>query len=168
MVKQSTLASIRITKPFWQSLSLGLLAGMRSASAPAITSHILSHHQSNALADSPLKFMQSEKVATALKFFAVQELVADKLPGVPDRIKPISVAFRVTSGALSGASIYKANGGNTVIGALIGGSAAAASTFASFFIRKATVKHTTIIDPIIGSLEDVLVVGAGVGLSRTA
>ncbi|GAB2689340.1 hypothetical protein GCM10027037_10120 [Mucilaginibacter koreensis] len=112
--------------------------------------------------------MQSEKVATALKFFAVQEFVGDKIPGVPDRIKPLSVGFRVASGALSGASIYKANGSNAVAGALIGGSAAAISTFASFFIRKSTVKHTTLIDPVVGSLEDALVLGAGIGLTKAA
>ncbi len=160
--------AIKLTKPFWQTLGIGTLAGLRSASAPAIASHILSHHQTDALANSRLSFMQSEKVATALKLFAVQEFIADKLPGTPNRIMPLGVGFRVAAGALSGASIYKANGSNAVIGALIGGSAAAASTFASFFIRRSTVKHTTIIDPIVGSIEDALVVGAGIGLSRAA
>lgn len=160
--------AIKISKPFWQALSLGALSGMRSTAAPAITSHILSHHHSDSLAHTPLSFMQSEKVAGALKLLAATELIGDKIPGAPDRIKPSSVALRSLMGALSGASIYKANGDNAYVGALLGGSAALASTFVSFYLRRSTVKNTTVIDPIIGSLEDALVFGAGASLAKAA
>ncbi len=159
---------ITISKPFWQAVSLGALAGLRSAAAPAITSHILSHHHSANLENSPLSFMQSETTANVFKLLAVSELVADKMPGTGNRTAPQGLVFRALTGALSGASIYKANGSKAVIGALLGGSAAVASTFASFYLRRSTVKGTTLIDPIVGGIEDALVVGAGLGLSQAA
>lgn len=157
-----------IDKPLWQVIGLGVLAGMRSAAAPVIASHILSHHHSKNLEHTTLGFMQSDKVANALKVISIGEFVADKLPGTDDRIKPASVGARCLSGALAGASIYKASGGKAVWGALIGAAAAAASTYGSFYLRKNTVRQTHIIDPIVGALEDALVIGAGVGLNYAA
>lgn len=158
----------KIEKPLWQTIGIGLLAGMRSASAPAITSYILSHHKSKALARSGLSFMQTNAIASGLKYMAVLEFIGDKLPMAADRIKPVSVAARCVSGALAGAGIFKASGGNAWLGALLGGSTAIASTYGSFLLRKATVKTSGIVDPIIGAIEDALVVGAGVGIARLA
>jgi uncharacterized membrane protein len=157
-----------ITKPFWQALGLGTLAGLRSMSAPAVTSQILSHHHSKALEGSPLSFIQSEKVANALTLLALTELVADKLPSTPNRIKAPILATRCLSGALAGASIYKASGGNAYLGAVLGGSAAVLSSFGAFYLRKYTVKSTHLVDPIIGSIEDALVIGSGYTLAKTA
>lgn len=160
--------ALKVTDPFWQTIGLGTLAGMRSMSAPAITSHILSHHQSKNLEGSPFRYMQSEKVATVLKVLAVSEFIGDKLPSAPNRIKPLVLGGRIISGAVAGASIYKAAGGKALNGALIGGASAAASTFISFFIRKATVKRTTFIDPVIGMIEDALVAASGASLITAA
>jgi uncharacterized membrane protein len=156
---------LKIVQPIWQVIGLGVLAGMRSASAPALTSHILSHHQSRRFKRSALGFMQSDKVANVLKVMALGELVADKLPGTPDRVKPAVITVRCLSGALSGASIYKAIGERPVTGALLGATAALASTFGFYFLRKNTVRKTKIMDPIIGAIEDALVVGAGMGFT---
>jgi uncharacterized membrane protein len=158
----------KIEKPLWQVLGVGLLAGFRSASAPAVTSYILSHNKSKRLAKSNLSFMQSDAIASGLKYIAIAEFIGDKLPFAPDRTKPIVITGRFFSGALAGAGIYKASGGNAITGALIGGTAAIVSTFGSYFLRKATVKASGIFDPIVGAIEDALVVGAGIGLAKQA
>lgn len=158
---------LKISNPFWQVLGLGVLAGMRSTAAPAIASHILSHHHSKQLEHSPLSFMQSKNLAIALKVMAVGELVIDKLPSTPNRTKPVVIAARCFSGALAGACIYKAANGNLVIGALLGGTVAFASTFGSFFLRKSVVNKSHLMDPLIGAIEDALVIGAGVGLAES-
>jgi len=157
-----------IKHPFWQVVGIGTLAGMRTSSAPAITSQILSRHHSKRLEKSPLKFMQSKTVADVLTVLSVTEVIADKLPSAPNRIEPGGIIFRGLSGALAGASIYKASGNNVLAGTLIGAASAVASTYMSFFLRKSIVKNTSIIDPIIGALEDALVIGAGVGLAQVA
>lgn len=155
---------LKISHPFWQVIGLGALAGMRSTSAPVIVSHILSHHQSKKLDHSPLRFMQSKNVALALKVLAIGEIIGDKLPSAPNRIKPAVLAFRMLSGAFAGASVYKATGGKVAMG----GAAAFASTFGSYFLRKNAVKTSHVIDPIVGAIEDALVIGSGVELSNAA
>jgi uncharacterized membrane protein len=157
---------LTITHPFWQVLGIGALAGLRSTSAPAIASHILSHHHSKRLEGTHLDFMQSKTVANALKLLAVGEVVMDKMPFTPNRIKPAGVVFRCLAGAVAGASISKATGGKIGSGALFGAASALASTYISFMVRKSTVKATGVMDPIIGGLEDALVIGAGAGLIR--
>jgi uncharacterized membrane protein len=157
---------LTITHPFWQVVGIGALAGLRSAAAPAIASHILSEHHSQRLENTPLNFMQSDTTTTVLKILAAGELIMDKMPFTPNRIKPAGVAFRCLSGALAGASISKATGGKIGAGILFGATAALASTYLGFLLRKATVKATGIIDPVIGALEDALVLGAGARLIR--
>ncbi|MDB5157514.1 MAG: putative rane protein [Mucilaginibacter sp.] len=68
---------LKVEKPFFQALGIGILAGMRSASAPAITGYILSHHQSKTFAKSRLGFLQSNAVANGLKYIALAEFIGD-------------------------------------------------------------------------------------------
>lgn len=160
--------ALQINKPFWQALSLGTLAGMRSMSAPAVVSHMLSHHHSKSIENSKLSFIQSDKVAGALKVMASLELAGDKVPGAPDRTKPAVLIGRILSGALAGGSIYKAAGGNAITGALLGSAAATLSSFAFLYLRKTAVKNTKLVDPIVGAIEDAIVLGSGVALIKTA
>lgn len=158
----------KISKPVWQAVGLGAIAGSRTMSAPALTSHILSHQQKlQGLEHSPLRFMQSNKTAIAFKLLAVSEFVGDKLPNTPNRTSLPGITGRVLSGALAGATIYKASGGKAYLGAILGGSAAILSTFGCFYLRKVTVKSTHIIDPIIGGIEDALVLGVSAGMVKT-
>lgn len=157
-----------IKHPFWQVLGIGTLAGMRTSSAPAIASQILSHHHSKRLERSPLNFMQSKTVANVLTVLSVSEVIMDKLPTTPNRTNAGGVIFRGLSGALAGASIYKASGNNVLKGTIIGTVSAVAACYLSFYLRKSIVKNTSIIDPVIGALEDALVIGAGVGLAQVA
>ena len=163
-----TTMKIKISKPLLQVIGIGALAGMRTSSALVVATHILSHHKSKSLEQSPLKFMQSPTVATVLKVLSLSEVVVDKLPATPSRTEPGGVAGRCISGALAGASIYKAVGGKAITGALIGGAVAIAATYGSYFLRKNTAKASRIPDPIIGGIEDALVIGAGVGLCKLA
>lgn len=159
---------IIITKPHWQVICLGILAGMRSMSAPAISSRMLSKHHSDSLEHTPLNFMQSGTTANVLTAMSIGEFVGDKMPSAPNRIAPPALIGRCISGALAGAGIYKAGGKNLLAGALLGSAIAAASTFGSFYLRKSMVKHAHLIDPIIGSIEDAIVLGSGLGLTETA
>src|SRR5471030_1608714 len=159
---------LKISKAFWQVLGLGVLAGMRSASAPAVAGQLLSRHPSKTLADSPLKFMQSGLIANILTISAVGELVVDKLPGTGNRTMPMGVAARCLSGALAGAGIYKSANKNLLTGALIGGAAAVGSTFGSFLLRRSVVKASRLADPWVGAIEDALVIGTGAAIIRLA
>ncbi len=158
--------NLKISKSAWQAVGVGALAGMRSTAGPAIASHILSNHNSGHLAKSPLDFMQSPKAATVFKVLAIGEIVGDKLPSAPNRIKPAGLVFRCLAGSLAGASIFKASGKNAFAGAALGSIAALGATFGSFFLRKDMVDRFSLFDPIIGATEDLLVLGACVGLNN--
>lgn len=147
-----------------QTLSLGLISGMRSIAGPAIASHILSKHHSKTVSHSFLKFLQSDKVAMVLKVLAAGEFIGDKLPLTPDRVEPLSVLFRCVSGSIVVAGIFKASGKRVLNGVMLGGLTAVCSTFGSFYLRKVIAKNITINDPFIGVVEDALVVGAGLAL----
>jgi uncharacterized membrane protein len=99
---------------------------------------------------------------------ALGEFIGDKMPAAPNRISPPGLIGRCVSGALAGAGIYKAAGESWYTGALLGGTTAIASTFGSFYLRRAIVKHAHLIDPIIGTIEDAIVLGGGLGLAEMA
>lgn len=154
--------------PFWQVVGLGVLAGMRTFSAPVIVSHILSTHPSKGLEKSPLNFMQSDKAALIFKILAVGELVGDKLPNTPNRTAIPGIVGRCLAGAVAGASVFKVSRNSAVAGAIIGSVAAFGSTFGCYYLRKIAGAKTGIADPIVGAIEDALVVSAGAGLIITA
>lgn len=141
---------------------------MRSMAAPAVSSRMLSRRHSKKLERSPLNFMQSNITANVMSGLAVSEFVGDKIPTAPDRISAPGLIGRCLSGALSGAGIYKASGGKWYAGAALGGAVAIAATFGSFYLRGAVVKHSHLIDPVVGAIEDAIVLGTGVVLTETA
>jgi uncharacterized membrane protein len=167
-IESINMNQLKISKPFWQVIGLGVLAGMRTTSAPVIVSHILSKHPSKQLAKSPLSFMQSGGTALGMKILAAGELVGDKLPKTPNRTSTIGVIGRCLSGSLAGATIYKASGNNALSGAILGSIVALGSTFGSYYLRKFIVDKTHVFDPYIGAIEDVLVTGGGAALIISA
>lgn len=163
---QHTLKII-ITKPHIQVIALGLLAGMRAMSAPAVASNMLKKKHDGQFKKSPLGFMESDTTANLLSAMAIAEFIGDKMPSAPNRIALPGLISRGISGAVSGAGIYKAAKQSAVTGAILGGITALAATYGSFYLRKALVKQAHMIDPIIGSIEDAIVLGAGIGLTET-
>ena len=141
----------------------GLVAGMRSMSAPAFLSRRLAAlptrrlHQSGAAAH----LLGSSRAATALTVLAVGEMVADKTPAVPARTEPPALGGRIAMGALSGAAVAGWRGGTTVGAALVGAAAAAASTHLAYVLRRDAGRASGIPDPLLGLAEDALVVAAG-------
>jgi uncharacterized membrane protein len=150
-----------------QTIGFGVIAGMRSMSAPALISHYLSNRFTYKLNRSPLRFIKAPLVSTGLKVLAASEMLGDKVPAMPDRISPGILASRGLSGALVGAVIHKTNGDKILKGALIGGAVAIAATFASFYLRKKITHKTNVSDPIVGLIEDALTLTGGIGLLRS-
>lgn len=156
------------SRSLWQSMALGLIAGMRCASAGAIASHISRQIKPTEDDNKFIKFIRSDGFNTALNIAAVGELVADKLPFVPARTAPAGLAARVVSGALSGAAIAKANGSNVTLRALLGSAVSVAATYGFYYARKTAGNKTGIADPLIALVEDAIVVGVGLALVRTS
>lgn len=134
---------------FLRTFGLGVVAGMRSLTAPALLRAWLSRQRH--LAPTPLEHLVTP---TVMSVIATGELVADKLPFTPDRTCPPSVAFRALSGALVGGSFCAANRRSPVAGALLGAAGAVAATYAAFHIRRFLVKERGLPDMVVALAED--------------
>ncbi|OGX91978.1 hypothetical protein BEN49_03980 [Hymenobacter coccineus] len=135
---------------------------MRATSGPTFLSHYLSGQaRPKGLAQSPLRFLQNPTVASTLKGLLGMELVGDKSPKTGNRTEPQQVGARAASGALVGATLYKARGGSALSGALVGSLGAVASTFLTFWLRKTISERTHTNTSLVGLGEDALVVAGG-------
>jgi uncharacterized membrane protein len=145
-------------------MGFATLAGMRSMSAPAFVSHYLSRQPHAGLDGSSLRFMQKPATATILKAVAAGEMVADKMPNMPNRIAPEVMLGRLVSGALVGAAWYRSRHGSALSGGLLGGLVAVASTFVSYALRVGLSKQTDVPVGLVGVGEDALVLAGGSAL----
>lgn len=150
------------TARFWPVLGLATLAGMRATSGPTFLSHYLSGQaRPKGLVKSPLRFLQNPTVASTLKGLLGVEIMGDKSPNTGNRTEPQQVGARAASGALVGATLYKARGGNALSGALVGSLGAVASTFITFWLRKTISERTHTNTSLVGLGEDALVIAGG-------
>jgi uncharacterized membrane protein len=154
------------TARFWPALGFATLAGMRSMSSPALLSHFLSRHPSWHLITSPLRLLQKPIVASGMKLLAGAEMVADKLPIMPNRTDPSILLGRLLSGALVGATWYKSRNGSSVAGAAVGGLGAVAATFLSYALRKGISAQSGTHIAAVGVGEDALVMSSGAALLK--
>jgi len=138
----------------WEPVGIGFVSGLRSMLGPTLVSERVAQRQPRALKHSPLHFMADPKATTALKVLAAGELVADKLPGMPDRIAPLPLAGRAASGALAGATIHAARGRSPVTGAIMGGLAAVAGAYVGFALRMALIQRVGAPNSVAGMVED--------------
>lgn len=146
---------------YTESVFFGIIAGMRTMSAPAWVSDHYSKHRSPELDDSALSFIASPTASTALKIFAAGELAADKSSFVGSRIEPGPLAFRAISGAVCGAVVCTAKRERRDIGAIVGGLAAVASAFTFYHLRRTICENSHLPDALIGLTEDAVVMGLG-------
>jgi uncharacterized membrane protein len=139
------------------ALGIGMVAGLRSLTAPAVVSwaaHIgwLNVHGSR------LAFMGSTIVVAIFSVLALGELIADKLPWIPKRTSPAPLLARFLMGGLSGAALCAAAGQSLVPGALSGGIGGVVSAFLGYYTRKSLVTDLHIKDFLVAISEDVIAI----------
>jgi uncharacterized membrane protein len=100
------------------ALLLGLVAGLRTMTAPAMVSWA-AHLGLLALSGTWLAFFGNVWARWVLTLFALGELITDQLPSLPSRTVPVQFGARILTGALSGAAIGASN--EVMIGGLIAG-----------------------------------------------
>jgi uncharacterized membrane protein len=151
---------------YWKAIGLGAVAGIRSLAAPVLLSQELSKINPELLQDSPLRYLQAGPVAMGLKLLAATELAGDKLPQIPDRTTLPSLMVRTASGALVGAALFTVSRDKALTGALIGGLAALASTYGSFYLRQALHQYGKVPNIAAGLLEDAVLVSSGLAMVK--
>ena len=152
------------TSSYVKATCVGIIAGMRSMSAPALTSDYLARQNPHTLAHTPFSLMGSPLTANVLKAAAIGEMITDKLPFIPARISPAPLLFRALSGAFCGAALCAAEGKRTEVGAIAGGLAAIGSAYAFYHLRRKIGAAVHVPDAVLGLAEDTLVIGSGLSI----
>jgi uncharacterized membrane protein len=140
---------------------IGVIAGLRSLTAPAAVSWATHLHWLN-LQNTPLSFMGMTAAVVVFSLGAVTELVADKLPFAPSRLKPPGLIGRIVFGGLSGACLAFAGGQSAAIGAVLGAVGGVAGAFTGYQVRTRLVKALKVPDLVIALLEDAVAIAGGI------
>jgi uncharacterized membrane protein len=142
------------------ALGIGLIAGLRSMTAPAVVCWAV-HLNWLDLHGTRLVLLGSPETVAIVTLLAIGELVADKLPSTPNRTTAFPLFARVLMGALCGAAICVGGGASIRTGAAIGAVAGVAGAFAGYSVRHALVQNLKLPDGVVAVAEDLIATGCG-------
>lgn len=138
-------------KVYLRTTALGFITGIRSMSSLALLG--LTSDNSSEGAQSPARWL--------LLLAAIGESVADKLPIIPSRIRPLPFIGRLAIGGTAGWIFCQRERVPVIPGVVTGIVGAGAGALTSYYGRTSLTKITKIPDPVLGILEDALVSGLG-------
>jgi uncharacterized membrane protein len=153
---KARIESSSLNYVFLLALGIGIVAGLRSLTAPAVVAWGAYLSWLN-LHGSPLAFMGSTTAVGIFSVLAIGELVADKLPMIPKRTAPAPLMARIITGGLCGACLCASAGQSLVVGAFLGGIGAVVGAFLGYGIRRRLDLHIN--DLVVAVCEDVAAVG---------
>jgi uncharacterized membrane protein len=139
---------------------IGVIAGLRSLTAPAVVSWAARLGWLH-LENTSLAFLGFAYTPYILSLLAIGELIADKLPKTPSRKAAPGFTARVVTGALCGAAL-SATGGAMGPGLIAGGLGAVAGTLGGYEFRARLVRANGGKDLPIALLEDAIAIGGAI------
>jgi uncharacterized membrane protein len=145
------------------AFGIGVLAGLRSMSAPAIVAWAAHLGWIN-LSGSHLVFMGSAWAVGVFTLGALAEFIADQLPTTPARTTAVPLAARIVMGLLTGTCLGMAGGASPWLGALAGAIGAIAGAFGGYRARVGLVRSLPAPDFAIAIPEDLIAIGLGLFL----
>ncbi len=141
------------------ALLIGVIAGLRSLTAPAAVSWAARLGWLN-LGNTWLAFLGYAATPWIISVLALAELITDKLPKTPSRKAPPGFIARIVTGALCGAALGAASDA-MVGGALAGVIGAIAGTLGGYEARTRLVRATGGNDLPVALAEDAIaIIGA--------
>lgn len=145
------------------AVGLGAATGLRSMTGLALASRELTDRPAGDV-DALRQWLADDTVANVLSGLAIGELVADKLPGLPDRVDPAPLTARGVIGAAVGA--VAAGEEHWAAGAVLGATAAVASAWLGWAVRKEAHWATGLPDAVLAVFEDAVAIAAARGSTR--
>jgi uncharacterized membrane protein len=152
------------TRPLAGAALLGFVAGLRSQVPQAALSL-----RGLAPARGPFKALGGRAGKTVAVLGAAGEIVADKLPVAPSRVKTGPLLGRVASGAFAGATLASAGGRRgrgLVLPALLGAAGAYAGSWGGYALRRSAAQRTNLPDPLVAVTEDAAAIGLALVATR--
>lgn len=143
---------------FALALGIGIVAGLRSLTAPAVVAWAAHLGWLN-LAGSNVAFMGSTAAVAIFSLLAVGEWLADKVPGVPRRTSIAPLLARICTGALCGACLAAAANRSLLPACILAGVGGVIGAFAGYEIRRRLVTQLQVRDLIVAICEDLIAIG---------
>jgi uncharacterized membrane protein len=142
-------------------LLVGLVAGLRTMTSPAVVSWAAYLGWLN-LRASKLAFLGSLLAVIFLSMGAIGEFIADKLPRTGKRTAPGPLVARSISGGLCGAALAIAASQSVIVGVVLGVIGALIGSFAGYYARVGLVRRLAVADALIAIPEDLLAIGLAI------
>lgn len=140
---------------------LGTLTGLRSMTPMAVLCWFA--YAGHLPVDGTWAFWTARlTVAIVFTLLAVGELIADKLPKMPDRTAIGPLIARLFFGGLIGAIVAASLDGPGIEGVILGVLGALVGTYGGFLIRREVVQRRWCKDWHVAVIEDVIAVGCAV------
>lgn len=152
-----------MTHRYWAAAGLGAATGLRSFMGLAMASRELVDRPAGDM-DALRRRLAGDTASYALSALAIGELVADKMPNVPNRVDTLPLAGRGVIGAAVGA--MAAGEDRWLAGAVIGAVAAVTSAWIGWAVRKEAGWATGLPDPVLAVVEDAVAFGTARGAAR--
>jgi uncharacterized membrane protein len=143
------------------SLGIGVVAGLRSMTAPAIVSWGGFVGWLSVYAGA-FWWVASVPVVVLLTAWAIFELVIDKTAKIGNRTGLVGLIFRIVTSTFSGAVVSSSAGTGLAFGMISGLSGGMIGAFGGYHLRRACVRETTLSDRSVGIAEDIIAIGLGV------
>jgi len=150
-----------------RALGIGFVAGLRSMTAPAAVSWAAGKGRLH-LANSPLSLLDTSLASHTTRKLALGELITDKTPLLPSRLKPASLTWRLISGGICGAAFAISDGDDPKIGATLGATGAMVGALLGFAWRTRVARRIDVPDFPLALAEDVVAVGTAIALVSCA
>ena len=138
------------------AVGIGVVAGLRPMTALAAVAWAVKWGRIR-IGPSPFARIISASVSKRIAEFALAELIADKLPFTPSRLKATPLISRIVSGAICGATLHDTTKRPLAEGAVLGGLGALAGAITGYHLRKRLNRGMP--DFAVALLEDALAVG---------
>ncbi len=113
------------------------------------------------LGATKLAFLASTIALVVFSLLALGELVGDKLPKTPSRVKAGPLAVRIVFGAWAASTLAVAAGASFVVPALVGGVAAVCGAFLGYSLRRVLVGRAGLKDLLVAPVEDLVAILLG-------
>lgn len=135
---------------------IGVFSGLRSLTPPAATAWAA--HLGWLKLQGTLALIGSLPSVGIFTLLAAAELVADKLPLIPNRTSPPGLIGRIVMGGVTGACVAAADGQAALAGAALGAIGGVAGCFGGYQARTRLVKALGKPDIYVALLEDLVCV----------
>ena len=136
---------------------IGVLNGLRSFTPPAVTAWAA--YLGWLKLDGALAWIGSLPSVAILTLLAAGELVADKMPWIPNRTSIPGLIARIVMGKLTGACVAAAGGQSVWLGAVCGAVGGILGAFGGYQARTRSVKALGKPDIYVAVVEDLICVG---------